>query len=228
MMSSEREQGTVKMYSAERGFGFIERRSGEDVYVARSVVERSGLGTLLPGEQVSFTMRRTDRGLQAETLLRATAMAERAVGESATANNGNESEHGRLHAEYLRSGYFEERDSQASIRPELLDEQAISIAQMLGHSGMKSSQLRRYLSRARGIESIFTIDGSEQRLHANVNLLKRDVAYQVGRKQLPEPFQQFVNRNLEASGNDPERFRHGFIPHFESVVAYFTYYFREQ
>lgn len=227
MMSSEREQGTVKMYSAERGFGFIERRSGEDVYVARSVVERSGLGTLLPGELVSFTMRRTDRGYQAETLLRASTMNERAVGESA-ASESPTPQNSRLHAEYLRSGYFEERDSQASIRPELLDEQAISVAQMLGHSGMKSSQLRRYLSRARGIESIFTSDGSAQRLHANVNLLKRDVAYQVGRKQLPEPFQQFVNRNLEASGNDPERFRHGFIPHFESVVAYFTYYFREQ
>lgn len=227
MMSSEREQGTVKMYSAERGFGFIERRSGEDVYVARSVVERSGLGTLLPGELVSFTMRRTERGFQAETLLRASTMNERAVGESA-ASDGTTPQPGRLHAEYLRSGYFDERDSQASIRPELLDEQAISVAQMLGHSGMKSSQLRRYLSRARGIESIFTSDGSAQRLHANVNLLKRDVAYQVGRKQLPEPFQQFVNRNLEASGNDPERFRNGFIPHFESVVAYFTYYFREQ
>ena len=227
MMSGEREQGTVKMYSAERGFGFIERRSGEDVYVARVVVERSGLGTLLPGEQISFTMRRTERGLQAETLLRASAQVlnERSVGESAGDGAAPPS---RLHAEYLRGGYFEARDSRPQIRPELLDEQAINIAQMLGHSGMKSNQLRRYLSRARGIESIFTIDGSQQRLHANVSLLKRDVAYQVGRKQLPEPFQQFVNRNLEASDNDPESFRRGFIPHFESVVAYFAYYFREQ
>ena len=86
-MTSEREQGTVKMYNPDRGFGFIDRRAGEDVFVSRTSVERAGLGLLVQGEPISFTIRRTERGLQAENLQRpgeaqAGVLSERAVGQA--------------------------------------------------------------------------------------------------------------------------------------------------
>lgn len=229
-MTNERELGTIKMYNVERGFGFIERRVGEDVFLSRTTIERSGLSTVMPGEQVSFTIRRTDRGLQAESIQRIdvqSALTDRVVGQP-LAQTPATAGAAQIGPTYLQDGYFEVRDSQPVIRPELLDGLAISIAHTLGQAGMKSVQLRRFLSRARGIESRFAYEGSYHTLLNDVYAFKRDIAYQVGRKLLPEPFQQFINRNIEVASTDPESFRRGFIPHFESVVAYFAYYFREQ
>ena len=64
-MAEEREVGTVKWFDPGRGYGFIERRGAEDVYVHRSEVERAGLGTLDEGDRISFTVKKTPRGFQA-------------------------------------------------------------------------------------------------------------------------------------------------------------------
>ena len=53
----------------------------------------------------------------------------------------------------------------------------------------------------RAASIVFTIDGSQQRLHANVSLLKRDVAYQAGRSSCPS-CSSSSSRSLEASDND--------------------------
>lgn len=233
-MTTEREQGTIKMYNAERGFGFIERRAGEDVYVSRTTVERAGLGLLLPGEAISFTVRHTERGLHAENLQRLGAtpealLHERALGQMLPmARIGAPPAPARLDGSYLREGYFESGDGRRSIRPELLDGLAINVAQTLGNAGMKAQQLRRFLSRLHGIGARFARDRNCATLVADIYSFKRDIAYLVGRKIMPEPFQHFINRNIELSVADPESFRKGFIPHFESVFAYFVYYFRDQ
>ena len=48
------EQGTVKWFNNEKGFGFITRQSGPDVFVHISAVERAGMTTLNEGQKVNF------------------------------------------------------------------------------------------------------------------------------------------------------------------------------
>jgi CspA family cold shock protein len=49
--------GTVKWFNAQKGFGFIQPETGgNDVFVHISAVERSGLGTLVEGQKVSFDL----------------------------------------------------------------------------------------------------------------------------------------------------------------------------
>jgi len=233
-MSDERENGIIKMYNPERGFGFIQRRAGEDVFVSRVAVERAGLGTLMPGEMLSFTMRRTDRGLQADNLQRVIAtmpagvLYEQAVGAAAPMPRAEAYALARLDANYLAQGYFELRAGKRYVRPEVLDTLAIEVAHVFGAAGMRASQLRRFLSRVRGIGAQLDQIDDFAAIVAAIYSFKRDVAYQVGRKIIPGPFQQFVHRNVELAVADAESFQRGFLPHFESVVAYFVYYFRDQ
>lgn len=57
--------GTVKFFNTQKGFGFIQPEDGSrDVFVHISAVERSGLGTLVEGQRVSYELV-TERGKQA-------------------------------------------------------------------------------------------------------------------------------------------------------------------
>lgn len=67
-MSTQRATGTVKFFDTEKGFGFIGRRHGEDVFVHVSEVQRSGLDRLFEGQQVDFDVKATPKGPQAENL----------------------------------------------------------------------------------------------------------------------------------------------------------------
>ncbi len=53
---SERENGTVKWFNATKGFGFIERESGVDVFVHHSEINGEGYRSLDEGQQVEFTL----------------------------------------------------------------------------------------------------------------------------------------------------------------------------
>ena len=57
---------TVKWFNASKGFGFIARESGEDVFVHFSAIESSGYRTLDEGARVSFVVKTGPKGLQAE------------------------------------------------------------------------------------------------------------------------------------------------------------------
>jgi cold shock protein len=61
-----KEKGTVKWFNAAKGFGFIQRESGEDVFVHFSAINSSGYKTLDEGAQVEFLVKRGPKGLQAE------------------------------------------------------------------------------------------------------------------------------------------------------------------
>jgi CspA family cold shock protein len=61
-----KETGTVKWFNAGKGFGFIQRDNGEDVFVHFSAIEASGYRTLDEGARVSFIVKRGPKGLQAE------------------------------------------------------------------------------------------------------------------------------------------------------------------
>ena len=60
-----REQGTVKWFNASKGFGFIQRQSGEDVFVHFSPIQAEGYKALNEGQAVEFEVTRGPKGLQA-------------------------------------------------------------------------------------------------------------------------------------------------------------------
>ena len=61
-----RESGTVKWFNAAKGFGFIARENGDDVFVHFSAITASGYRSLDEGARVSFTVKKGPKGLQAE------------------------------------------------------------------------------------------------------------------------------------------------------------------
>ena len=61
-----KETGTVKWFNAGKGFGFIQRENGEDVFVHFSAIEATGYRSLDEGARVSFVVKRGPKGLQAE------------------------------------------------------------------------------------------------------------------------------------------------------------------
>jgi CspA family cold shock protein len=66
---SERIQGTVKWFSAGKGYGFISREGGEDVFVHYSALQSTGFRSLDEGQQVEFTIERGAKGLQATNVV---------------------------------------------------------------------------------------------------------------------------------------------------------------
>jgi CspA family cold shock protein len=60
-----REQGTVKWFNASKGFGFIQRQSGEDVFVHFSAIQSDGYKSLNDGQAVEFEVTKGPKGLQA-------------------------------------------------------------------------------------------------------------------------------------------------------------------
>ena len=58
-------EGTVKWFSNEKGFGFIEREGGDDVFVHHSAIQMEGYRTLTEGQRVQFEVVQGDKGLQA-------------------------------------------------------------------------------------------------------------------------------------------------------------------
>jgi CspA family cold shock protein len=63
-----REKGTVKWFNAAKGFGFIQRESGEDVFVHFSAIQSSGYRSLDEGSRVEFEVISGPKGLQASNV----------------------------------------------------------------------------------------------------------------------------------------------------------------
>ncbi|HKL12514.1 MAG TPA: cold shock domain-containing protein [Halanaerobiales bacterium] len=63
--------GTVKWFDAKKGYGFIEREEGDDVFVHFSAIQDDGFKTLEDGEKVEFEIVEGDRGPQAAQVVRA-------------------------------------------------------------------------------------------------------------------------------------------------------------
>ncbi|HUS05209.1 MAG TPA: cold-shock protein [Bryobacteraceae bacterium] len=61
-----KETGVVKWFNAAKGFGFIQRENGEDVFVHFSAIESSGYRSLDEGARVQFLVKNGPKGLQAE------------------------------------------------------------------------------------------------------------------------------------------------------------------
>ena len=63
-----REIGTVKWFNDAKGFGFISRESGEDVFVHFRAIQMQGFKSLQEGQKVSFTVVQGQKGLQADSV----------------------------------------------------------------------------------------------------------------------------------------------------------------
>ena len=62
---NERVTGTIKWFNAAKGYGFIAREGGPDVFVHYSAIQSEGFKTLQEGQQVEFTIEQGPKGLQA-------------------------------------------------------------------------------------------------------------------------------------------------------------------
>ena len=62
------EQGTVKWFNDAKGYGFISRQNGEDVFVHFSAIQSEGFRSLQEGQAVSFDVAKGPKGLQAENV----------------------------------------------------------------------------------------------------------------------------------------------------------------
>ena len=65
------EQGTVKWFNAEKGFGFIEREGADDVFVHFSAIQTDGFKSLEEGQAVTFDVEEGNRGPQAANVNKA-------------------------------------------------------------------------------------------------------------------------------------------------------------
>jgi cold shock protein len=63
---ANRETGTVKWFDNAKGYGFIQRPEGEDVFVHYRAIRGDGFRTLQEGQQVAFNIVKGQKGLQAE------------------------------------------------------------------------------------------------------------------------------------------------------------------
>jgi CspA family cold shock protein len=66
---SERVTGTVKWFNAGKGYGFIEREGGPDVFVHYTAIQADGFRELQEGQQVEFSIEQGPKGLQAANVV---------------------------------------------------------------------------------------------------------------------------------------------------------------
>jgi len=66
---SDRVQGTVKWFNANKGYGFISREDGEDVFVHYSALQSDGYRSLDEGQRVEYTIENGPKGLQATNVV---------------------------------------------------------------------------------------------------------------------------------------------------------------
>ncbi|MCA1984854.1 MAG: cold shock domain-containing protein [Desulfovibrio sp.] len=63
-------QGVVKWFNEKKGFGFIQREGGDDVFVHFSAIQGNGFKTLHEGERVTFDIEQGEKGVRAANVVR--------------------------------------------------------------------------------------------------------------------------------------------------------------
>jgi CspA family cold shock protein len=66
---SERTTGTVKWFNSGKGYGFISREGGDDIFVHYSAIQSDGYRTLEEGQKVEFSVEKGPKGLQASQVI---------------------------------------------------------------------------------------------------------------------------------------------------------------
>jgi CspA family cold shock protein len=66
---SDRTTGTVKWFNSGKGYGFIAREDGDDVFVHFSAIQGDGYRNLVEGQKVEFSVEKGPKGLQASNVI---------------------------------------------------------------------------------------------------------------------------------------------------------------
>lgn len=66
---ADRETGAVKWFNSDKGYGFIQRDKGDDIFVHFRAIRGDGYKTLHEGQRVEFTVVQGQKGLQAEDVV---------------------------------------------------------------------------------------------------------------------------------------------------------------
>lgn len=135
---------------------------------------------------------------------------------------------GDLGPDYLRDGYF---DKNGNLLPHLVAgnpviETARALGQRQGQAELKTAQLRRFYGKAKSIEQKLDSGMAFDSLKSEILTLQPLAANVVARGVAPDVLKDFIDRNVALAVKDERHFRKGFLIHFQSVVAYFTYLFR--
>jgi CRISPR type III-A-associated protein Csm2 len=93
--------------------------------------------------------------------------------------------------------------------------------------GIKVAQLRRFYNHAKQLEGGLRRNQAIEDIRPDLQQLEVHAASVVGRGVACEPFLDFMRANVRQAQLSARHFQRGFIPHFEAVVAYMTYYWGE-
>lgn len=66
---TQQQTGTVKWFNARKGYGFIEVKNGEDVFVHHTAIQMEGFRTLKQGQDVRFTVQQGEKGPEAANVV---------------------------------------------------------------------------------------------------------------------------------------------------------------
>ncbi|MDY6827148.1 MAG: type III-A CRISPR-associated protein Csm2 [Bacillota bacterium] len=139
-----------------------------------------------------------------------------------SSRKGSDNRAGSFPQEYLKGGYF---DQEGEIKTNLLVDTASRVAKSFGH-GLTTGQLRRFYGHAKTAEKAFNYSQNEKKLINDIKVLDAFVAEAYGKENVPENFYKFININTSSIENSKDIIK-GFLPHFQSVVAYHTYHYGE-
>jgi len=123
-----------------------------------------------------------------------------------------------LPPDYLKNGYF---DQDGNPLPEIIIDWPRRIAAQLDGARMAPAQLRNFFSEVRRIEGQLSAGQNFEALRGRILQLDAYAANAVKKDNAPPLFKQFIEQNLKWAVKDKKSFLEGFMPHFESVVAYF-------
>jgi len=65
-----REQGIVRWFNNEKGYGFVSRNSGGDVFVHQSAIQAEGFRSLAEGDKIEFDVEQGPKGLRAQNVVK--------------------------------------------------------------------------------------------------------------------------------------------------------------
>lgn len=128
--------------------------------------------------------------------------------------------YGGLPAGYLASGYFDEK---GNILPEAVIDWAQEIADKLNRASpsMNATQLRKFFTEVRHIEGQLSAGKDYDSLKSRVLKLEVYAADALKKQGVPVLFKSFIDQNIKWAVRSEKDFLQGFLPHFESVVAFF-------
>lgn len=125
-----------------------------------------------------------------------------------------------LGANYLKEGYF---DAGGKPRGEIITTLAQQVARELRQGNMNFHQIRRFYNKAMFLKRLLGSGRPFEEIKWRLQTLQRDAADAVGKKNAPEQFKIFIDRNVELAIKNLVSFKDGFMEHFQSVVAYLKY-----